>query len=191
MAQLSDSDRSSILAEARTCIGTQFHFNHRERGNALDCVGVIRHVMGERGFYRPPDVTYTARSCWGNRIYLDARDGMNEIPLDEAGPGCVLLLWLVRSHFPQHLAFFTGNGLVHAHAGRRRVCEEPMNQYWASRVLGAFELRCSPEAEHRISEIPSPLSGRRLTAREGSRGVFENWGSGAPKTITLRGGLRS
>lgn len=190
-AHLSAEERTGILDEARTCIGTRFHFNQRERGLALDCVGLVRHVMKACGFYCPPDVGYTARSCWGRRIYLDARDGMDELALDDAAPGCVLMLWLSRDVYPQHLAFFTGSSLIHAHDGQRQVCEEAFSQPWARRVLAAFELRRDSGASHRVAETP-PVDGRerRYSPRGGSRGQFANWGADQPSRMGAHRGSR-
>lgn len=147
---LSFEQRSAIVGAARECLGTPFHFNERKPKQAIDCVGLIRHAMQSVGLYCPTDVHYSTRTCFGEHVYLDARDGMDEIPRDDIGIGSVVLLWLSKPHQPQHLGIWTGDSLVHSHGRARRVIETQGAASYASHVFAAFDMRTDVDAAHRV-----------------------------------------
>lgn len=147
---LSCEQRAAIVGAARECLGTPFHFNERQPGRALDCVGLIRHAMQRVGLYCPADVHYSTRTCFGEHVYLDAREGMDEIPMDAIAVGTVVLLWLSRPYQPQHLGVWTGDSLVHAHGRARCVIETPGAGSYARQVFAAFDMRTGVGAAHRV-----------------------------------------
>lgn len=147
---LSCEQRAAIVGAARECLGTPFHFNERKPGQAIDCVGLIRHAMQRSGLYCPPDLHYSTRTCFGEHVYLDARDSMDEVSVDDIGIGTVVLLWLSRPHQPQHLGIWTGESLVHAHGRARRVIETHGGASYASQVFAAFDMRTAVAAAHRV-----------------------------------------
>ena len=112
-------DVAACIARARSFIGTPFRLQGRGR-DGLDCVGLIilAHGIeddapdnyGLRGFDRA-----AAEALLGR--HFERRH--TETP----EPGDVVLLLPGRAQL--HLGHWTGSGLVHAHAGLRRVVETP------------------------------------------------------------------
>ena len=149
VASPSDEQRALIVAGARACLGTRFHFNQRQPGRVIDCVGVIRHAMQHAGLYCPPDIHYSARTCFGMKVYDDCRDSMDELPLDARPVGAVILLWLRRPEYPQHLGVWTGSTLVHADTRAKRVIETPGISAYDDHVFGVFDMRETSTPAHR------------------------------------------
>ncbi len=120
-----------IIAKARALIGTPFRLHGRDPQTGLDCVGFIACV-----FDQVADVPagYALRNTlqaeWCallDHLYVRRVDGA----FDETD---ILLLAPGPAQF--HLGVWTGSGLIHAHAGLRRVVETPGTLAWP--VIGAW-----------------------------------------------------
>lgn len=111
-----------VVARARALIGTRFRPQGRD-GMGLDCIGLAAAALGLDEVGRD----YALRS--GNLAALEA--GLAEAglrPVGEKAAGDVIVL---RSGPGQlHLGVWTGDGLVHADAGLRRVVERPGPPPW-------------------------------------------------------------
>ena len=115
--------RNDAVAErARALIGTRFRPQGRGP-DGLDCVGLAAAALGLGATRRD----YLLRG--GDLAALEA--GLAEAglrPVDEKIAGDVIVL---RSGPGQlHLGVWTGEGLVHADAGLRRVVERPGAPQW-------------------------------------------------------------
>ena len=113
------ADPDTIIARARACLGVPFRLQGRDRWG-LDCVGLIATAYELRESapraYRLRGTTEGAAQAL-LAAHFRARSGLRP----EAGD--VLLL---RSGPAQlHLGLWAGAGMVHAHAGLRRVVETP------------------------------------------------------------------
>lgn len=120
---------SDVVERARGLVGSRFRAQGRQAGAGLDCVGVAAVAVAAAG----------ARSDYrlrgGSLEELEAelaRAGM--VRGETIAAGDVLVM---RSGPEQlHLGVWTGEGLVHADAGLRRVVERPGPPPWP--VLGAW-----------------------------------------------------
>lgn len=129
--------REDIVAAARGWIGTPFHHQGRLKGVGVDCVGVVIGVARELGI-SDFDTTGYARRPDSRELEKLARALMIEVPARKALPGDVLLLEIDGQ--PQHLAFVTDIGMLHAYAPLRRVVEHVRDDGWDARIIAAFKL---------------------------------------------------
>lgn len=119
---------------ARTLVGTRFRAQGRGEGG-LDCVGVVLAtfdipVDAVRRDYRLsandlPEVEHALR------VYF------RKVGRSGRKPGDLLLLR--TGAWQPHLAVLTDSGIVHAHAGLRRVVETPGPAQWP--VVAAYRRR--------------------------------------------------
>jgi murein DD-endopeptidase / murein LD-carboxypeptidase len=118
------------LDRARALIGTPFRLHGRDPATGLDCVGLIARVAGQ--FAPPTGYAMRGGSAESWTALLDKfalRRTKSEIKA-----GDILLLEAGPAQF--HLGIFTGNGLIHADAGLRRVVETPGPIRWP--ILGIW-----------------------------------------------------
>lgn len=71
------------------------------------------------------------------RLYSD------EVALDEAQPGDVVVLSFEGRRIPRHLALLTGNGLVQLFPALsiKRVCEHSLDDAWRAMMLAAYRYK--------------------------------------------------
>tara|TARA_R110002033_G_scaffold26757_12_gene61178 strand:- start:47703 stop:48116 length:414 start_codon:yes stop_codon:yes gene_type:complete len=129
--------REDVVCQARTWLGTPFHHQGRLKDIGVDCAGVVVGVAAElelsafdtNGYGRRPDSRELEHICEGQ---------MRRINLEDAQPGDVYLIEVDGQ--PQHLAFATDIGMLHAYAPARRVIEHRIDQEWADRLIAAYVL---------------------------------------------------
>jgi murein DD-endopeptidase / murein LD-carboxypeptidase len=119
------------IAHARSLIGTPFRLHGRSPETGLDCVGLVALIHGRT---QGVPIGYPMRGtrCARWTAMLDAlatpRSGnkieTGDVLLMEAGPA------------QYHLGMWTGDGLIHADAGLRKVVETPGPVRWP--VLGVW-----------------------------------------------------
>lgn len=118
--------RAAIVAEARTWVGTPWVHQHREKGIAVDCVGLVIGVAKALGLLAPDfDVTGYGRAPDGTLLARCA-EHLRPLGRDEMRPGDVLVL--ATSQEPQHMGIVGdyrhgGLSLIHAASHQRRVIE--------------------------------------------------------------------
>lgn len=114
--------RAAVVARARGLVGTRFRLHGRDR-DGLDCVGLVAAAHGVTDV----PTGYRLRSGDAGALAMVAeRAGL--VPATERAPGDLVL---VRAGPGQlHLAIDTGDGLIHADAGLRRVVERPDPAPW-------------------------------------------------------------
>jgi len=126
-------DREKILIEARSWVGTPWHHQGRLKHVGVDCVGLIVGVASALGltledttdYQRFPDGVTLAKEL-GRQLLLTQK------PL----PGDVMLFRVSR--LPQHVAFCSPLGVIHAHQGVKTVVETSLSQAWRTRLFGVY-----------------------------------------------------
>lgn len=118
---------AAIVAAARSCVGTRFRVQGRMPGVGLDCIGVALVAAAAVGIR-----CVTPRYAIGGdgEAALDvalAALGCMAIELPEAGD----LVVVAPAPNRRHLGIATSLGMIHAHAGLRRVVEAPVDPCWA------------------------------------------------------------
>jgi cell wall-associated NlpC family hydrolase len=117
---------SAVVAAARVATGVRFRVHGRDR-EGLDCVGLVAVALRGGGWdgavpsgyaLATGDARVIARvlAAAGLRAVQDARAG--DVVAFASGPGQL------------HLGINTGDGLIHADAGLRRVVERPGAAPW-------------------------------------------------------------
>lgn len=117
---------AEVIAEAYTWMGTPWRHQHRAKGVAVDCAGLVIGVARELGLVAPDfDFTGYGRQADGTLLAVCERF-MQRIPRDQMAAGDVLVL-AVESD-PQHMGVLVpyrhgGLALVHASSAARKVVE--------------------------------------------------------------------
>lgn len=131
------SQGRAVLA-ARGWLDVPFRHQGRARGG-IDCVGLLICVARELGLPEY-DVTGYTRRAQGMGFIEHFRANLIEIPIASAVPGDVLVF--VETVFPCHTGILSERHgephLIHAHAPRRKVIEEPFAGEWRDRLRFAF-----------------------------------------------------
>lgn len=133
-------DLDVLEAELRACIGIRWRHIGRQglpygHQTGLDCVGLLLRAAAAAGrviediphYSREPDGTLEAK--------ITERMGQPCAP----GPGCVVLIRMVRQ--PSHVGYITREGtLIHAYnGGTGVVCEHPL-ALWSDRIVKGWAL---------------------------------------------------
>jgi NlpC/P60 family putative phage cell wall peptidase len=134
--------RDSIIAEARSWIGTPYRHQASLKGVGCDCLGLVRGVWratsGEEPEAVPAYAPDWAEASGKEALAAAARRHLIEIGAENFAPGDVLLFrW--RQNFPaKHAAIVTAPYLmVHAHDGAA-VAEVALAPWWRRRLAYAF-----------------------------------------------------
>lgn len=131
----------AVVAQARSWLGTSWrHQGRSPRG--VDCAGLVVLVARTLGL-TDHDVAGYGRHSGGLTLIDQFRAAMDPLPLPEVRPGDVLLF--ADAAYPCHCGFRTERHqaphLLHAHALRRRVIEEPYAGEWPAKARLAFRFR--------------------------------------------------
>lgn len=134
--------RKTIVAVARTWIGTPYHHQASLKGAGVDCIGLIRGVWREL-FGREPEALPAYSGDWaeatGHEAMLQAA-GRHLAPIDPAlvREGDVIVFRLRAGAVAKHAAIATGAGrMIHAQEGVP-VAEVALGSWWRRRIAGAF-----------------------------------------------------
>lgn len=133
-----------IIEAARTWINTPFHHQSNSKGSGCDCLGLIRGVWSDLGYYTiSTRFDYPQTWALGDAICLV--DGLSRhlipIPLTEAIPGDVIACKMRIGGPIQHLGILAqsdaGPTMIHAHS-RFGVQETPYYPLWVRLARAAF-----------------------------------------------------
>jgi hypothetical protein len=134
MAELADvtAHQAVVVAAVRAAVGTRFRPQGRQVGIGLDCVGVALLAAAAAG----QRVTVEPYALGGDNAarVVPALLAIGCRRVACAEPGDVILI--APTARQRHLAISTPIGVVHAHAGLRRVVEGPIDPDWV--VMGAW-----------------------------------------------------
>jgi len=113
----------AVIALARECMGTPFLHQGRVCRLALDCAGVLVHVL--KGLNLP----YKDQKGYPKRPYqgllekgLSEQPHLEEIPLPELSAGDVVLFRITTA--PRHIGIYTGENVIHAYSDTGCVTEQ-------------------------------------------------------------------
>lgn len=132
---------TQIVDEARKWKGVPWrHQGRTERG--IDCAGLVVCVAKELGL-SDFDTTDYQRTAQQHKLLGYFREHMDARPLKDVRPGDVILFR--DSAYPCHVAMVgESNGrlsIIHAHAERRVVLEEPLTEHWRGKWVAAFRFK--------------------------------------------------
>lgn len=132
--------RQQIVDEARTWLGVPWRHLGRNR-QGIDCVGIGVAVAQALGITDYDIQTYSRTPSPG---LLDGlRKVADEIPITDILPGDFLVMR--DSAYPYHVAFVSEKHgvthIIHAHARRRMVVEEPYANEWPGVTVAAFRFK--------------------------------------------------
>jgi cell wall-associated NlpC family hydrolase len=120
---------AELALAAESFLGASFRLHGRDRLTGFDCLGLVLVAMAEIGRPVRLPVRYGLRHRNPARLLrlpVDAGLVVTETPLE---PGDVLALEAGPAQI--HLAIVSlGGGIVHAHAGLRRVVHTPFPLPW-------------------------------------------------------------
>ncbi len=133
-------NRKDVISKARTWLEVPWVHQGRTR-HGVDCAGLIILVGHSLGLV-DYDTTNYQRRTHGQDFLQHFRMNMSEKPLKEARPGDIILFR--DSAYPCHSAVLGERNesmtIIHAHAPRRKVVEELLNQGdWLTRRVACFE----------------------------------------------------
>lgn len=131
--------REAIVAEARTWLNTPFHHQGRVKSVGVDCAGVIIGTADTLRLLSDFEDKPYAKSPSADQLRTTLKNYMIEIAVNEAKSGDVLLFAFDRE--PQHVAFLTDIGILHAYAQVRKCVEHSFDAVWKSRVRGAYRFK--------------------------------------------------
>lgn len=128
---------SVIVDAARQCVGLPFRHQGRYPMGQVDCAGVVIHALNSAGL---DVVDQTGYGRTPNKGLLESaiktHKGIVEVGSYQAGD--ILLMRFGRE--PQHLAIFSGGGIIHADEASGVCCEHRLDSKWASRIVRIYRL---------------------------------------------------
>jgi cell wall-associated NlpC family hydrolase len=127
--------RQEIINAARKYIGVPFQHQGRSMFG-IDCIGLIVVVAHELG-YTDDDATGYGRVPNGRRLMKGLEKHLDHSETPQMGD--VLLFKFDR--LPHHVAFYTGDGLIHSYEAAKKVVEHRMDEYWQTRLIRAYSFR--------------------------------------------------
>ena len=135
--------RDEIVASARSWIGTPYRHQHCAKGAGCDCLGLIRGVWREI-YGREPEAAPPYSADWGESgrvevLHAACARHMNQIDLEQAVAGDVVLFRMIDCRIAKHLAILsTAKTMIHAYSGCG-VREEAFSDAYRHRAVCAFE----------------------------------------------------
>lgn len=139
--------RADVVAEARTWLDTPYAHQHRAKGVAVDCAGLIVGVARELELVAPDfDVNGYARTPDGRSLLELCDRFMTRVRLGDLKPGHVLVIRWERD--PQHMGILGdylvgGLSLIHALGtadGKGRVVEHRLNAQTMAKAIRGYAL---------------------------------------------------
>ncbi len=109
----------AVIARARAHLGVPFRLHGRDPATGLDCVGLVASATGVQAGI---PTGYALRGGCSGRISAMI-DGFAARRWGAMQPGDAVLMAVGHAQF--HLGIWSGESLIHAHAGLRRVVETP------------------------------------------------------------------
>ena len=109
--------RAAIVAEARSWLKTPYVHQHRAKGHAVDCAGLVIGVARALGIVSPDfDVNGYERTPDGKSLLAECDKFMARVPLADLRPGDVVVGRWGRD--PQHMGivgdYREGLSIIHA-----------------------------------------------------------------------------
>lgn len=117
------SEAARTVARARGLIGVRFRAQGRDPAGGLDCIGLVAAAVG----IAEPPAGYALRGGSAEGLAEGLRAaGFRSARTMRAGD----VLAMRTGPEQLHLGIWTGDGLIHADAGLRRIVERPGEAPW-------------------------------------------------------------
>jgi NlpC/P60 family putative phage cell wall peptidase len=142
-------NRATIVAEARSWIGTRWQHQAAKKGRGCDCVGLLRGVAVNTGAIptdwlslpeAAPFIGY-GRLAFRGTLERGCDKFLTRIPEQDAGPGdAVLMRFGGAGHHMAILGDYHAGGLslIHAYAPARKVVETRLDDQMRERISGWY-----------------------------------------------------
>ena len=136
------ADPDTVIATARSWLGTPYHDQASLKGVGCDCLGLARGVWRDVVEPEPFPIPPYSRD-WGEmgprEVLADgARRMMPEIGLADLGPGALILFRMTPRAIAKHVGILTtADSFIHAYE-RLGVIEEVLTPIWRRRIAFAF-----------------------------------------------------
>lgn len=127
--------RNNIVEIAREFLGSPFKHQGRVK-DGIDCVGLIAAVCN-RIMYPYVDGIYKRKPTKG-LVIAKLKESFRSILVNEATDGDILVFWVYKRNYDQHVAIKTDKGMIHTYADVGYVVENTINDFWSKRIMGAF-----------------------------------------------------
>lgn len=125
-----------IISAARGWIDTPFHHQARLKKVGCDCVGLLVGVAHELGLQIEDRPGYAKQPDGSLQPELDSQ--LDRVTGDWQA-GDVLLMQF--AHYPSHVGFYTGSGVIHAYQPLKKVTEHSLNNSWLRRIVAVYRIR--------------------------------------------------
>jgi cell wall-associated NlpC family hydrolase len=129
---------TEIVETARQYVGTKYHHQARLRFHGLDCIGLLVVTAQDLGI-PIKDVTNYRRIPDGKSLIANLDAQLEKT--DEMLPGYILVFWINKETRPQHIAIYTGDGIIHTHAGVGRVIETDLSKAWRDKIHSVYSFK--------------------------------------------------
>lgn len=128
-----------MVAAAREYLGTPFRHQGRLLGVGVDCAGVVVHAVRSCGMDVDDVTGYGPTPNKGLLEHsLEGHLALTKVSKADMAAGDILLMRFARE--PQHLAIFTGDGILHAYEAAGKCCEHGLDQAWSSRIVQVYRV---------------------------------------------------
>ena len=146
--------RDTIQVYARGLVGTEWHHQGRDGGAGIDCIGVLIKVALKTGYFDSSHIAqlddiykgYYSTTPSDYILVEKMREFFDEISLEEAREGDILVLKMAGTKYPKHLGILTKGPremlMVHTLGEPRflKVVEEPILR-WKKLCTNAFRFK--------------------------------------------------
>lgn len=132
---------ADVIDEARSWLNVRWRHQGRSRAG-IDCAGLVVLVGRALGLADHDDLSY-ARNAQGQDFLAPFRRAMDAVLTPDAMPGDVIVFADIL--YPCHCGILSTRHdvrhLIHSHASRRKVIEEPYTGEWPAKAKFAFRYR--------------------------------------------------
>ena len=129
------SIRDEIIKEARTYLETPFHHQARVKGVGIDCAGLIVAPLLHVGITVYDAPAYSRMPHGVLKPIIEKYCTKTTDPQ----PGDLYLFTYIHNQ-PQHLAWVTGKGMLHACARSKKVVEHGFDERWQKRLVATYRI---------------------------------------------------
>jgi hypothetical protein len=136
-------ERIEIINKEREYLGTRYRHQGRLKGVGVDCAGLVICTLKELNLtdYDKTDYGRVPNGLEMQKLLFDRTDYVDS--LDDAIDGDIILMRFEKD--PQHLGFYVKinniPGIIHSHAGAKKVVEHNLDELWANRIVAIRRVR--------------------------------------------------